>query len=96
MTNDLAFDLVGADRVGFGAAFLGQESRASLFAIKFKQLKISLFAEAELLGGLGGTEPLALAFDEHGEAGDDEIIRKNRELSGRAEDAAGRYVELHV
>ena len=66
-----------------------------MFTIKFEQLKISLFAEAEFFGCLGGTDPLALAFDEHGEAGNDEVIRKNGELSGGAEDAEGRKVELH-
>ncbi len=34
----------------------------SLFTIEFEQLKISLLAEVELLSGLGGTEPFALAF----------------------------------
>jgi hypothetical protein len=66
-----------------------------MFTVELEQLKISLFAEAQLVGGHGGTEPLALAFDEHSEAGDDEIIRKDRELSGGADDAMGRQVELH-
>ena len=66
-----------------------------MFAVEFEQLKISLFAEVELLGGLGGAEPLALAFDEHGQPGDDEVIRQNREFSGGADNAAGRDVELH-
>jgi hypothetical protein len=95
VANDLALDLVGADIVVFGAGLVALESCATLFTIEFEQLKISLFAEAELLGGLGGTEPFALAFDEHGEAGDDEVIRKNGELSGGADDAVGRHVELH-
>ena len=67
-----------------------------MFTIEFQQLKISLFAEVELLSGLGGTEPFALAFNEHGQAGDDEVVRKNGELSGGADDAVGRHVELHV
>ena len=66
-----------------------------MFTIEFQQLKISLFAEVELLSGLGGTKPFALAFNEHGQAGDDEVIRKNGELSGGADDAVGRHVELH-
>jgi hypothetical protein len=36
-----------------------------------------------------------LAFNEHGQAGDDEVIGKNGDLSGGADDAVGRHVELH-
>ena len=95
LTDDLANDLVGADIVAFGAGLVTLESSASMFTIEFKQLKISLFAEVELLGGLGGAEPFALAFDEHGQAGDDQVVRKNGEVSGGADDAAGRDVKLH-
>jgi len=66
-----------------------------MLMIKFEQLKISLFAEAERLGGLGGAEPFALAFDEHGEAGDDEVIGENGEVSRGADDAECRQVEVH-
>jgi hypothetical protein len=95
VTDDLANDLVGADIVAFGAGLVALESRASMFTIEFEELEISLFAEVELLSGLGGTEPFALAFNEHGQPGDDEVIRKNGEVSGGADDAAGRHVELH-
>jgi hypothetical protein len=95
VTDDLANEFVGANIVTFGAGLVALESCASLYTIEFKQLKISLFAEAELLSGLGGTESFALALDEHGEAGDDEVIGKNREFSGWADDAVGRHVELH-
>jgi hypothetical protein len=95
VTDDLANDFVGADIVAFGAGLVALESCASIFTIEFEQLKISLLAEIELLGGLGGTEPFALAFNEHGQARDDEVVRKNGELSGGAEDAVGRHVELH-
>jgi hypothetical protein len=95
VADDLANDLVGAHRVAFGAGLVALESCASLFTIEFEQLKISLFAEAELVGGLGGTDPFALAFDQHGEAGDNEVIRKHGEHSGGADDAVGRDVELH-
>jgi hypothetical protein len=90
VTNDLADDLVGADIVALGAWLVAKESWATVFTIEFEQLKISLFAEAELLGCVGGADAFALAFDEHGEAGDDEIIRKDGKLPGWAEDAEGR------
>ena len=95
LTDHLANDLVGADIVTFGAGLVALESCASMFTVEFEQLKISLFAEVELLGGLGGAEALALAFDEHGQAGHDKVVRKNGDLSGGADDAAGRDVELH-
>ena len=95
MTDDLANDLVGADIVAFGPGLVALESCASMFTIEFEQLKVSLFAEVELFGGLGGTEPFALAFDKHGQAGDDEVVGKNREFSVGADDTATRDVELH-
>ena len=66
-----------------------------MFAVEFKQLKVPLFAQVELLGGPDGTDPFALTFDEHGQPGDDQVVGKNGEFSGGANDAAGRDVELH-
>ena len=96
VTDDLTNDFVGADMVAFGAGLVPLESSTSMFTIEFEQLKISLLAEIELLGSLGGTEAFALALNQHGQAGDDEVICKNRELSGGADNAVGRHVELHV
>jgi len=95
VTDDLANEFVGADIIAFGAGLVAFESCASMFTIEFEQLKISLPAEAELLSGLGGAESFALAFNEHREAGDYEVIRKNREFSRRADDAVGRHLEMH-
>ena len=95
VTDDLANDFVGADIVAFGTGRLASESFASQFTIEFEELKISLLAEVELLSGLGGTEPFALAFNEHGQAGNDEVIRKNGELTSGADDAVGRQIKLH-
>jgi hypothetical protein len=95
VANDLANDFVGADIVAFGAWLVAKQSWAALFTKEFEQLEVSLFAEAELLGCLGGPGSLALAFDEHGEAGDDEVIGKDGELSGGADDPVGRHIELH-
>jgi hypothetical protein len=87
VADDLANELVGADIVAFGSRLVTLESHATMFTIKFEQLKISLFAKAKLCGGLGGTKPFALAFDEHAQAGDDEVIRTNGEFTGGADDA---------
>jgi hypothetical protein len=95
VTDDPANDFVGADIVAFGAGLVALESCASMLAIELEQLKISLPAEFELLSGLDGAGPFASAFNEHGKAWDDEVIRKNGELSSGANNAAGRYAELH-
>ena len=95
VANNLANDLVGADIVALGTWLVAKESWATVFTIEFEQLKISLFAEADFLGRLGGAGALALAFDEHGEAGDDDVIGKNGELSGGTRDPVTRHVELH-
>jgi hypothetical protein len=87
VADNLANDLVGADIVAFGSGLVTLEPHATMFTIEFKQLKISLFAKAELFGGLGGTKPFALAFDKHAQAGDDEVIRTNGEFTGGADDA---------
>jgi hypothetical protein len=95
VTDDLANEFVGADVVAFGTWLVALESCASMFTIEFEQLKISLLAEMELLGGLDGTKPFALALNEHGQARDDEVIRQHGDLSGGADDALSRDVELH-
>jgi len=95
VTDDLANEFVGADIVAFGPGLVALESVASLFTVEFEQLEVSLLADIELLSGLGCTEPFALAFDNHGQAGDHEVARTNGELSGGANDAVGRYVEQH-
>jgi hypothetical protein len=95
VTDDLANDFVGSDIVALGAGLVPLESCATVVTIAFEQLKISLFAEVELLGGLDGTKPFALTFNEHGQASDNEVVRKNRELSGGADDAMGGHVEVH-
>jgi hypothetical protein len=95
VADDLANELVGADIVAFGSRLVAPESLATMFTITLKQLKVSLFTKVELFGGLGGTEPFALAFDEHAQAFDDEVIRTNREFTGGADDASGGDVDLH-
>jgi hypothetical protein len=95
LADDLANDLVSADIVALWAGLVALESCASMFTIEFEQLKISLFAELELLSGLGSAEPFALTFDEHGQPGDDQVVGKNGEISGGADDAECRDVELH-
>jgi hypothetical protein len=95
VADDLSNDLVGADIVALGAGLVALEPCASLFPIELEQLEISLFAEVEPLGGLGSAKAFALAFDEHGQAGDDEVVLTDGEFSGGADDASGGEVEPH-
>jgi hypothetical protein len=95
VTDDRANELVAADIVAFGSGLMALQSCASLFTVEFEELEISLPAEVELPSGLGRAETFALAFNEHGQAADGEVIGQNGELSGRANDAVGRQVELH-
>ena len=95
VTDDLANEFVGADIVAFGPGLVALESVASLFPVELEQLEVSLLADVELRSGLGGTEPFALAFDNHGQAGDDEVVRTNGEFTGGANDAVDRHVEQH-
>jgi hypothetical protein len=94
-TDELTNDFLRGDMVAFGAGRVALESCASMFTKEFEQLEVALLAEIELLSGLGGPEPLALAFNKHSQTGDDEVIGKNGELSGGADDAFCRHVELH-
>jgi hypothetical protein len=95
VTDDLANELVGADIVAFGPGLMALESLATLVTVEFEQLEVPLLADIELLSGFGGTKPFALAFDNHGDADGEEVSRTNRELSGGANDAVARHVELH-
>lgn len=96
VADDLSDEFAGTDVVAFGPSLLSHEAGASLFIIGFEQLIVSLFAEAELLGGPGGAETFALSFDEHGEALDDEVVIVDGEFAGGPGDALRGPVEQHV
>ena len=95
MTDDLADDFITAAVVAFGSPFLADQSEGAAAGEGLAELKVALFAEAELLGRLGGPGLLALDFDKHGEAEDNEVIWKNGKLSGGTDDPVGRHVKLH-
>lgn len=68
IADDLVNEFLSADIVVFGAALLALELCAFMFTIEFEHLKVSLFTEIELFGGLRGAEPFALALDDNGQA----------------------------
>ena len=45
-----------------------------MLAISTSELEVALFAEAEFLSRLGGSEPLSLTFDEHRELAGDFVV----------------------
>ncbi len=58
------------------------------------QLKVALLAEAELLGGLDGSESFALALDEHREFAGDFIVGADRETAGGSDQSLVLQIEL--
>jgi hypothetical protein len=95
VTDDLAFDLVGADMVGFGSAFLRLEGQDTILLKSFKELIIPLSCQAVLLGGVGDAEFAAFSLDEHEQPWGDLVALGDEELSSGSGDAAIRKDEVH-
>ena len=95
MANDLSFDLIGANGVGLGAAFLSLEGHGAPFLKEIKQLIISLSGEAVFLGRPGGPETFALAFEEHEQTRSNFVVGWDEDLSCESDDAAIRGFESH-
>ena len=94
MADDLADDFVGATVETFGAAFLAQQSGAAAVGERLAELEIALFTEAELACGGGGTEALALAFDEHGEFVGDLVVGAEGERAGGTDEELLLEIDL--
>jgi hypothetical protein len=95
VANDLSFDLVGADVVSFGAAFLSLKGDGSLILKQLEQLIISLSGEAVLCGDLGDATPFTFTFDEHEQARCELVIGGDEEFTGGTNDAAFWELEQH-
>ena len=87
VTNDLAFDLVGPDGVGLGAAFLALEGEDAPFLELCEQLMITLSTHAILGGRPGSAEVFAFSFDEHEQPWGDLVVVGNDEVAGGPDDA---------
>ena len=74
MPDHLADHLIGASIVVLGSAFLTEQSQRTLFPEGGAKLEIALSAELVFLGRLCRSEPLAIAFDKHGEFAGDLVI----------------------
>src|SRR6185437_11403560 len=93
--NDLSFNLVSADVVVLGTAFLRLEGGGPLCLKEFEQLIITLSCEAVLGGGLGGAESFALTFQEHKQAWGDLVGGGDDECSAGSDDAGLGEFEEH-
>jgi hypothetical protein len=79
----LAHHLGGSTIMRLGTALAGAQGPGAQFGEGGPQLKVALSAEAKLARGPRRPQPLALAFDEHGELAGDLIVL------GHAQPAAG-------
>jgi hypothetical protein len=95
VSDDLSLDFFGADVIGPGSAFLRLESKRTLRLKNLEQLIISLSSHSILGGGLSGAQALALAFDEHDQAGNNVIARWNHEFPGGADNPVIGEFEAH-
>jgi hypothetical protein len=65
VTNDLALDLLGPDKVGLGPTFLILEGEDAMLLELREHLIITLSRKAKLCSGFGTAEPFAFPLQEH-------------------------------
>jgi hypothetical protein len=95
VANDLAFDLIGEDGFGLGAAFLRLESLGPVVLENLEHLIITLSGKSVFFGGLSGTKPFAFSFDEHEQAGRDYVVVWNDQIPVGSVDVALGELEFH-
>ena len=93
MANDLPDDFVGAAVVAFGTAALAVQSQGAPVDEGLAELEIALLAQAELLGGAGGAQAVAFAFDEHGEFAGDFVVGTDRQGASGADELEELEIE---
>jgi hypothetical protein len=79
VADNLTDDIFGARGGRFWARLAAEKSGSTARGESVAELEIALFAEAELLGSLEGTEAEALAFDEHEEFVGDLVVNRDRQ-----------------
>jgi len=85
--DDQPDNLVGAAVIGFGSRVLQQQTLGALLIKGGEDLVIALAGEIVFVSGFGRAEPLALAFDKHGEATTDLVILGDQEGAARSSEA---------
>lgn len=91
VTDHLLDDLIGAAVVGFRAAFLVLQGRGAASFELVAQLEVALFGKAEFGGSGQGTHAFALTFKEHGQFGENGIVRRCDQFAGRAAENQGIF-----
>jgi hypothetical protein len=95
VADDLAFQLVGADRGGLGSAPLRQEGQGPSALETIENLIIPLSGQAVFEGGLAGAETFTFALQEHDQARCDLVAGGDEQFAGGSDDAALRELESH-
>ena len=72
--DDQADDLIGAAVIGLGIWGLQEQALSALGKEGGQDLVITLAGEIIFLSGLGWTDAIALALDEHGQAAADFVV----------------------
>ena len=86
--NGLADDFIGATVGPRGPRDVVDQGGGTLLAKGVAELEVALFAVAEGLGGLDGTQAKALAGDEHGEFAGDFVVGRRGQSAGWANQLA--------
>jgi len=94
MPHDLAQDSRGAAGA-LGSAFVVAECSAASLSKGGAELEIALLAVAELGGGSARPQAFTLALNEHGEFGDDFIVRGDGEFTSGSADGVCGSVYVH-
>ena len=92
VANNLAHNLVSPAIVRLGASLLALQDGRAVLEVLALELKVTLFAESILLGGLQGAELPALALDKHRQSPGDLVVSSNGQGSMRADKSCSREV----
>ena len=79
MPNDLAHHLFGASIVGLWPACFALQSQCAVRFKVFQKLKIALLGITKSTGRASGSQPLALAFEKHGQLACDLVIVRQQD-----------------
>jgi hypothetical protein len=92
--DDLADDFGGSPIVGLGTAFLAPQSDRAELLKGGAKLKVTLLAEAKLLGSLQRPRVLTLPLDEHPQLTGDLVVLPHVQDTARSDQSLIRQIEL--
>ena len=94
LTNNLAYDLVGAPRTSLGTAFATDEALGALGMQEMAELEIALLAKTELGCGLFRPQAQAISFEEHGEFDRAFVLGGNGQHACGADEGMAIQIEM--